>query len=184
MPFGRLVDPTGLREVAKTGPAASAFICAGNSWSTSPTAIAPCSARPTAVAAASRAMPASSSIIPAGAPLPDPGSTLDRDAQRPYEVTEVRQQSDGQLNVFVREIISHKLGLTSQCRMTFAVLDFGGADVIGRGTGERIAEDRLARDKHRQNARRHRQSVRPNLRNLERADRSRTIRRDRKPPFK
>ena len=29
----------------------------------------------------------------------------DRDAQRPYEVTEVRQQSDGQLNVFVREII-------------------------------------------------------------------------------
>jgi hypothetical protein len=42
---------------------------------------------------------------PAGAPLPEPGSTLDRDAARPYEVTEVRRQSDGQLNVFVREII-------------------------------------------------------------------------------
>jgi hypothetical protein len=42
---------------------------------------------------------------PAGAPLPEPGSTLDRDATRPYEVTEVRRQSDGQLNVFVREII-------------------------------------------------------------------------------
>ena len=42
---------------------------------------------------------------PAGALLPEPGSTLDRDATRPYEVTEVRRQSDGQLNVFVREII-------------------------------------------------------------------------------
>lgn len=42
---------------------------------------------------------------PAGAPLPDPGSTLSRDDDRPYEITEVRRQSDGQLNVFVREII-------------------------------------------------------------------------------
>ena len=42
---------------------------------------------------------------PAGAPLPDPGSTLSRDDSRPYEITEVRRQSDGQLNVFVREII-------------------------------------------------------------------------------
>ena len=42
---------------------------------------------------------------PAGAPLPDPGSTLSRDDTRPYEITEVRRQSDGQLNVFVREII-------------------------------------------------------------------------------
>ena len=46
-----------------------------------------------------------SNAIRHGAPLPDPGSTLDRDATRPYEVTEVRRQSDGQLNVFVREII-------------------------------------------------------------------------------
>jgi hypothetical protein len=37
--------------------------------------------------------------------LPEPGSTLDRDITRPFEVTEVRRQSDGQLNVFVREII-------------------------------------------------------------------------------
>jgi hypothetical protein len=42
---------------------------------------------------------------PAGTPLPAPGSTLDRDAARPFEITEVRRQSDGQLNVFVREII-------------------------------------------------------------------------------
>ena len=42
---------------------------------------------------------------PSGAPLPEPGSTLDRDSSRPFEITEVRRQSDGQLNVFVREII-------------------------------------------------------------------------------
>ena len=42
---------------------------------------------------------------PAGAHLAEAGSTIDREADRPYEVTEVREQSDGQLNVFVREII-------------------------------------------------------------------------------
>ena len=42
---------------------------------------------------------------PTGASLPTPGSTLSRDDARPYEITEVRRQSDGQLNVFVREII-------------------------------------------------------------------------------
>jgi hypothetical protein len=42
---------------------------------------------------------------PAGASLPNPGSTVSRDDSRPYEITEVRRQSDGQLNVFVREII-------------------------------------------------------------------------------
>jgi hypothetical protein len=42
---------------------------------------------------------------PAGSTLPEPGSTLNRDEARPYEVTEVRRQADGQINVFVREII-------------------------------------------------------------------------------
>ena len=42
---------------------------------------------------------------PAGVSLPNPGSAVSRDEARPYEITEVRRQSDGQLNVFVREII-------------------------------------------------------------------------------
>ncbi len=42
---------------------------------------------------------------PAGAAPPDPGATVNRDDARPYEVTEVRRQADGQLNVFVREIM-------------------------------------------------------------------------------
>ena len=52
-------------------------------------------------------VPESSIIVEylAGSALPPPGSTVSRDNARPYEITEVRRQSDGQLNVFVREII-------------------------------------------------------------------------------
>jgi hypothetical protein len=42
---------------------------------------------------------------PAGAPPPPPGSTVNRDEVRPLEITEVRRQEDGQLNVFAREIM-------------------------------------------------------------------------------
>jgi hypothetical protein len=52
--------------------------------------------------------PSSTRIIvefPAGSTPPEQGSTVTRDDQRPYEITEVRKQSDGQLNVFVREIM-------------------------------------------------------------------------------
>jgi len=43
--------------------------------------------------------------FPAGYTPPSRGSTVTRDEARPYEITEVRKQSDGQLNVFVREIM-------------------------------------------------------------------------------
>jgi hypothetical protein len=43
--------------------------------------------------------------FPAGYTPPARGSTVTRDEARPYEITEVRKQSDGQLNVFVREIM-------------------------------------------------------------------------------
>lgn len=43
--------------------------------------------------------------FPAGYNPPARGSTVTRDEARPYEITEVRKQSDGQLNVFVREIM-------------------------------------------------------------------------------
>lgn len=42
--------------------------------------------------------------FPAGYTPPARGATIERDAARPYEITEVRK-SDGQLNVFVREIM-------------------------------------------------------------------------------
>jgi hypothetical protein len=43
--------------------------------------------------------------FPAGYVPPRQGAEVNRDEQRPYEITEVRRQEDGQLNVFVREII-------------------------------------------------------------------------------
>jgi hypothetical protein len=43
--------------------------------------------------------------FPAGYVPPRQGAEVRRDEQRPYEITEVRRQGDGQLNVFVREIM-------------------------------------------------------------------------------
>ncbi len=52
--------------------------------------------------------PSSTRIVvefPTGVTPPAQGATVARDQARPYEITEVRKQSDGQLNVFVREIM-------------------------------------------------------------------------------
>jgi hypothetical protein len=43
--------------------------------------------------------------FPAGYMPPAQGSVVNRDEARPYEITEVKKQDDGQLNVFVREIM-------------------------------------------------------------------------------
>jgi hypothetical protein len=43
--------------------------------------------------------------FPSGYTPPAQGATVSRDELRPYEITEVRKQEDGQLNVFVREIM-------------------------------------------------------------------------------
>ena len=43
--------------------------------------------------------------FPAGYTPPQHGTEVTRDEMRPYEITEVRKQEDGQLNVFVREIM-------------------------------------------------------------------------------
>jgi hypothetical protein len=43
--------------------------------------------------------------FPAGYSPPAQGSVVSRDEARPLEITEVRKQEDGQLNVFAREIM-------------------------------------------------------------------------------
>jgi len=43
--------------------------------------------------------------FPGGYTPPVQGTVVNRDELRPYEITEVRKQEDGQLNVFVREIM-------------------------------------------------------------------------------
>ena len=56
-------------------------------------------------------LPLSTRIIvefPRGYTPPPQGAVVNRDEMRPYEITEVRKQEDGQLNVFVREIMQPK----------------------------------------------------------------------------
>jgi hypothetical protein len=42
--------------------------------------------------------------FPSGSRPPSEGSTLSRDSRRPFLVTEIRRTSDGQVNVYVREV--------------------------------------------------------------------------------
>ncbi len=107
-PAGRVVDASGLREVANNGTRGERLYLKGQfvvNFADANRAVL----RPTgAQAADSGGLGRNVRVIvdyPAGAALPEPGSTLNRDITRPYEITEVRRQSDGQLNVFVREII-------------------------------------------------------------------------------
>lgn len=108
-PSGRLLDNAGLREIANNGTRGERSYLKGqfvvNFADANRAVLRPVDGQ---AGPGSGGLGRNVRIIvdyPAGAPLPEPGSTLDRDATRPYEVTEVRRQSDGQLNVFVREII-------------------------------------------------------------------------------
>jgi hypothetical protein len=108
-PAGRLLDSAGLRDVANNGTRGERIYLKGEfvvNFADANRAVL----RPTGAESAQRSGGLGRNVriivdYPAGAPLPDPGSTLNRDSGRPYEVTEVRRQTDGQLNVFVREII-------------------------------------------------------------------------------
>jgi hypothetical protein len=101
-----MLDTTGLRDVANNGTRGDRLYLKGQfvvNFADANRAVL----RPTD-AGASAGLSRKLRVIvdyPAGAPLPQPGSTLNRDDSMPYEITEVRRQSDGQLNVFVREII-------------------------------------------------------------------------------
>jgi hypothetical protein len=104
-PAGRMLDTAGLREVANNGLRGERVYLKGqfvvNFADANRAVLRPTSGQTGGLARNLRVIV----DYPAGAPLPDPGSTLNRDDSRPYEITEVRRQSDGQLNVFVREII-------------------------------------------------------------------------------
>ncbi len=107
-PAGRMLDNEGLREVADNGTKGERVYLKGqfvvNFADANRAVLRPASAQPGQGGPLGRNV----RIIvdyPAGAPLPEPGTMLERDNSRPFEITEVRRQSDGQLNVFVREII-------------------------------------------------------------------------------
>lgn len=110
MPAGRLITTFDLRDVAERGLAGERVYLRGQfvvNFAESNRAVL----RPRSNMAESvlrLGAPSSTRIIvefPSGYVPPAQGTTVTRDEARPYEITEVRKQSDGQLNVFVREIM-------------------------------------------------------------------------------
>ena len=110
MPAGRLITPADLGDVAERGLGGERVYLGGQfvvNFAESNRAVL----RPKSNLAQSVlrfGAPSATRIIvefPAGYTPPPQGSSVTRDAARPYEITEVRKQADGQLNVFVREIM-------------------------------------------------------------------------------
>ena len=109
MPLGRLIGPADLNDIADRGITGERVYLKGQfvvNFSDANRAVL----RPrTRLASAMLHLGGSSTRIivefPAGYVPPAQGSVVSRDEARPLEITEVRRQEDGQLNVFAREIM-------------------------------------------------------------------------------
>ena len=110
MPLGRLIGPTDLRDVAEHGLAGERVYLKGQfvvNFSDANKAVLRPHTKLTDKVLHFGGGSSTRIIVefPAGYIPPRQGTEVNRDEQRPYEVTEVRKQEDGQLNVFVREIM-------------------------------------------------------------------------------
>lgn len=111
MPMGRLIQTPDLRDLAERGLAGERVYLRGQfvvNFTESNRAVLRPKARLTDTVLHPLGGGQSVRIVvefPAGYTPPARGTTVTRDEARPYEITEVRKQSDGQLNVFVREIM-------------------------------------------------------------------------------
>jgi hypothetical protein len=110
MPLGRLIATTDLNQVADRGISGERTYLKGqfvvNFADANKAVLRPRSRMPDSVMFLAGGN--STRIIveyPAGYVPPKPGSIVSRDEVRPFEITEVRKQEDGQLNVFAREIM-------------------------------------------------------------------------------
>jgi hypothetical protein len=109
MPLGRLIDTNDLHEIAERGLVGERVYLRGQfvvNFSDANRAVM----RPKKGLADSVLHFGSSSTriivdFPAGYTPPRQGAVVTRDEARPFEITDVRKRDDGQLNVFVREIM-------------------------------------------------------------------------------
>jgi hypothetical protein len=109
MPLGRLITPSELKDIADRGIGGERIYLKGqfvvNFSDTNKAVLRP---RTRLASAMLHLGKESTRIIvefPAGYSPPAQGSVVSRDEARPLEITEVRRQEDGQLNVFAREIM-------------------------------------------------------------------------------
>jgi hypothetical protein len=111
MPVGRLIGTADVRDLVDRGVAGERVYLKGqfvvNFTEANRAVLRPKTKITDAVLHPGSGAPSMRVIVefPAGYAPPQQGSIVSRDEARPYEITEVRKQSDGQLNVFVREIM-------------------------------------------------------------------------------
>src|SRR5438477_2469141 len=110
MPLGRLIGASDLRDVAEHGLAGERVYLRGQfivNFSDANRAVLRPRTKLTDKVLHFGAGSSTRIIVefPSGYTPPQQGAVVSRDEMRPYEITEVRKQEDGQLNVFVREIM-------------------------------------------------------------------------------
>ncbi len=109
MPIGRLIGTSDLKEIADQGTGGERIYLKGQfvvNFSDANRAVLRPRGKLTDSVLHFGAAPTRIIVeFPAGYTPPAQGSTVNRDEARPLEITEVRKQDDGQLNVFAREIM-------------------------------------------------------------------------------
>lgn len=109
MPIGRLIATSDLKEIADQGTGGERIYLKGQfvvNFSDANRAVLRPRGKLTDSVLHFGAAPTRIIVeFPAGYTPPTRGSTFSRDEARPLEITEVRKQEDGQLNVFAREIM-------------------------------------------------------------------------------
>jgi len=109
MPLGRLIGTNDLKEIADQGTGGERIYLKGQfvvNFSDANRAVLRPRGKLTDSVLHFGAAPTRIIVeFPSGYTPPAPGSTVNRDEARPLEITEVRKQEDGQLNVFAREIM-------------------------------------------------------------------------------
>ena len=109
MPLGRLIATGDLKEIADRGTAGERIYLKGQfvvNFSDANRAVLRPRGKLTDSVLHFGAQPTRIIVeFPAGYTPPAQGSTVNRDEARPLEITEIRKQEDGQLNVFTREIM-------------------------------------------------------------------------------
>jgi hypothetical protein len=110
MPLGRLISTDDVGEIAQRGTAGERIYLKGQfvvNFSDANRAVLRPRTRLADTVLHFGASPAMRIIVefPSGYTPPAQGSVIVRDAARPFEITEIRRQEDGQLNVFAREIM-------------------------------------------------------------------------------
>jgi hypothetical protein len=110
MPLGRLISPSDIGEIATRGTAGERIYLKGDfvvNFSDANRAVLRPRSKLSDTMLHFGARSSTRIIVefPAGYRPPVQGSVVVRDAERPFEITEIRRQKDGQLNVFAREIM-------------------------------------------------------------------------------